>query len=224
LIFIPISVLTAFPTQVKTMLHHSFTRSLACIASAAFLSIGSARAAVIIKFDQIGLDVVASYSGSLDLSGYRVRGQVVATPQSNITPSSGGFGKMQRSYTNWRIYYYSTIAMPFGTVSTKISATSSSGQDFRIVGNNIDISGQSSCVYSDFCSGLDGRMTFSGMTFASMGITPRSTIVASLPNDTITFVVADVPAPATLPLMLGGLGVLAGVARRRSKRVTHAAI
>jgi hypothetical protein len=66
-------------------------------------------------------------------------------------------------------------------------------------------------------------MTFSGMTFASMGITPRSNIVVSLPNDTITFVVADVPAPATLPLMLGGIGLLAGVARRRSKRVAPAA-
>jgi hypothetical protein len=36
--------------------------------------------------------------------------------------------------------------------------------------------------------------------------------------------VAAVPVPGSLPLMLGGLGVLAGVARRRSKRVTHAAI
>jgi probable HAF family extracellular repeat protein len=35
---------------------------------------------------------------------------------------------------------------------------------------------------------------------------------------------ADVPIPAALPLMLGGLGVLAGLARRRSKRVTHATI
>jgi probable HAF family extracellular repeat protein len=36
--------------------------------------------------------------------------------------------------------------------------------------------------------------------------------------------IADVPIPAALPLMLGGLGLLASVARRRSKRVTHAAI
>jgi probable HAF family extracellular repeat protein len=34
---------------------------------------------------------------------------------------------------------------------------------------------------------------------------------------------ADVPVPAALPLMLGGLGVLAGVARRRSKRGAPAA-
>jgi probable HAF family extracellular repeat protein len=36
--------------------------------------------------------------------------------------------------------------------------------------------------------------------------------------------IADVPVPAALPLMLGGIGLLASVARRRSKCVTHAAI
>jgi hypothetical protein len=34
---------------------------------------------------------------------------------------------------------------------------------------------------------------------------------------------ADVPIPAALPLMLGGLGVLASVARRKSKRVAQGA-
>jgi probable HAF family extracellular repeat protein len=35
---------------------------------------------------------------------------------------------------------------------------------------------------------------------------------------------SDVPVPAALPLMLGGLGVLAGLTRRGSKHVAHAAI
>jgi probable HAF family extracellular repeat protein len=54
-----------------------------------------------------------------------------------------------------------------------------------------------------------GNGTIGGVTQAFL-LTPNS--------------VAALPVPASLPLMLGGIGVLAGVARRRSKRVTHAAI
>jgi hypothetical protein len=65
---------------------------------------------------------------------------------------------------------------------------------------------------------LSGALTVPGTTFAGLGIAAGD-YVWSLPNDTVTarFSPAPIPLPPALPLLLGGIGLMAAVARRRAR-------
>ena len=180
-------------------------RKIFAALAALCFSVGNADAAVTWDFQETASGVVGTLSGSLDLAG---AGYVDNFPVSEgITASLGyvGTGGTLRTY---RMTSGPTV---FGTGFG--FAGVSSGSSFMVYGGLSWVG-----VATDYVSGtaLTGTHTFSGMTFASLGIATGS-YQWTMPNDTITvnFGTTPIPLPASLPLLLGALGLAGVVARRR---------
>jgi hypothetical protein len=184
---------------------------LCAAAAAALLSTGSARAALIVNIEQVGLDIVATYSGTLNYGGAATSAYIFTSSSVSFNPSAGSFGILP-SATNTRYTYASSFTTPFGTGGSA-TPTSYAGDAF-VVGSNILWTSQGFANPGSF----SGSMTFAGETYASMGLVPGSTSVATLPNDTITFAVAAVPLPAALPMLGLGLGAMGLIGARRRRK------
>ena len=206
----------------------------ACIAAGALcllLVAAPASASVLWEFDQVGSDVVGTFSGSLDLSNAPFN---FSGPQNSLgyiqpynTSLSGG-GNVSGAGGTFDSYLLSSGPASFGFGTSTIFASSSTGSLFAIQGP-----GTSSCcgtpipgkVYVPEGYGLfslsgplSGTVTFAGATFSSLGITPGD-YVYSLPNDTITLSFVT-PLPAALPLFLSGLGALGLIGWCRKRKST----
>lgn len=109
---------------------------------------------------------------------------------------------------------YAGISGPasFGTGGST-AATATTGSPFFLLSNATVVG-----LPEDYVGeALQSAVTFLGASFASIGIVPGD-YVYSLPNDTVTLRFdepAVIPLPATLPLILGALGLTLAVARRR---------
>lgn len=170
-----------------------------------FLIAGSAQAAVLFSFEETGGDVVGTLSGSLDLEGATPFGPSpipldVIRPNAGFVSVSGGAGAR-----------YAILGPAiFGTGSAVFGV--GDGDAFSVNGGFQAIS-----VPDGYGGGqLNSTLTFAGTTLALLGITPGE-YVYSLPNDTVTlrFNAAVIPLPATLPLLLGALGLGLAALRRR---------
>lgn len=187
---------------------------LLAAATAALLNIAPVNAAVVTQFKQVGSDVVATLSGTLDLTGLTADtslwfGGVPFISPANAAVASNTAGALLD-------LYYGSISGPasFGSggVTLADSRTGDSVSfrpfDFGIFVPHLYVSGGS----------LNATMTFLGKTFADFGVTPGD-YVYNLPSDTYTVRfqdVAPVPLPAGLPLLFGALGLLAVTRRRKS--------
>ena len=186
-------------------------------ASALFLTAvlipAAARAAVTIDIIEVGPDLLATTSGSLDLTGLTFDFPVGNTPgiaSFDAFVATGGPG------TNVE---YEGFTGPSTWGSGNFApASSSSGTYFSVDGSLLALD-----VPTGYVSGspISSTATWLGQSFASLGLIP-GTYVYATPNDTITvnvgLRVAAVPEPATWAMMLVGFFGMALAIRRGRRR------
>jgi hypothetical protein len=178
-------------------------RAFGAVVAAAVLGLttaGHAEAGVVITIEQVGSDVVAQGSGSINLSGLTFDGSVLSG--AAVTPVFGNITFGEAGPTSGDDYGPLTGPSSFGPGIGSIS-TSSSGDTFGVVNGIGNVR-----VPDGYISGapLSGTDTFANSTFSSLGLTP-GTYIYTLPNDTIMVEIgAVVPEPSTLAL--AGIGVL----------------
>jgi hypothetical protein len=162
----------------------------------------------VVNFQEVGPDVIATTSGSIDLSGlsFVLQGPSLAGVRADVAlfVASAGTGDL-----------YSTIAGPssFGPGGLEL-ASSSNGSFFAINGSQQVVG-----VPVGYVSGtaLSATTTFAGRTFADLGLAP-ATYVYNLPADTVTFTFGtSVPEPGAWAMMIGGFALVGAASRRRSK-------
>ncbi|MBS0478621.1 MAG: PEPxxWA-CTERM sorting domain-containing protein [Proteobacteria bacterium] len=187
---------------------------------AAMVCSGPAHAAYVIDFQQIGSDVVATGSGSLNLSaltmvlgGAYVGGGIgLGAPNAATGVGSGNFDS------------FSGISGPlsFGVVVGGVNYFAASANSGPLVG----LSGDASRIHvpHNYISGGSlptSTSTYQNATFASLGLTPGTYIYSwgtGANFDTFTVNIAQaaaaVPEPTTWAMILLGFAVLGLTARR----------
>ena len=197
---------------------HSY-RSLLLTICILGLGNASARAALIMSYEEAGSDVVGTLSGSLDLTG--MSGSCCSfTPVANVAPLFGTFG------TGPENALVITFFDPFASGPSSFGpggqtgATSSSGSPFFFT-----VFFRSIAVPLGYANGdpLNATSTFTNATFSSLGLTPGEYVYTLGSGDTITIRTeqAAVPEPTTLSLLAFGLaGTGMAVRRRRQRKAT----
>lgn len=181
----------------------------AVFAAAAIMASGAAKAAMIVEFTESGGDVIAAYSGSLLMGA----GVVVLSPAlsggndiTSMRPANGGFRALNNSPWTYASTTYSSGA--FGTGAGVISG-SMSGDSFSFSaggGGAGELGAPGNYVPG---APIAGVATFSGRSFASLGLSPGATVISLADGDTITVrIAAAVPAPAAGALLVPALAGL----------------
>jgi hypothetical protein len=176
---------------------------------------GRADAAVVIDIFQSGDNVLATDTGSVDLTdlSYLFSGGTVpfVFPTSGVIALGEGLGDE-----------YVTVIGPasFGTGGFA-AASSSSGGLFEVGLGGL-------AVPLGYVSGtsLSGSATFDGQTFASLGLTPGTYVYTwgSGPDaDHATINIESVPEPSTWAMMLLGFAALGFLGYRRNREAVSIA-
>ncbi|PYE83820.1 hypothetical protein [Pseudoroseicyclus aestuarii] len=180
---------------------------------------GSAAASIVVNaYEQDG-SVVFSYSGSLDLTGMRVSSTQIAN--AGTTPRNGSltFGAYSRTPPT------ATPAFDFYSGFTGLGAFGGGGftrftqPADTFTGAQLSLSSRSIGVLAGSTGGaISGTTVLADASFDSLGLF-RGSYSGSTMNDTVTLTIGDAPAPvpvpASLPLLLGALGLTGLVLRRR---------
>lgn len=178
-----------------------------------------AQAAININVDQVGSDVVATGSGTLDLTGLSFVGVSFATAAIGGLDGYVGVGDEALVWVFSGITGPSSFGYTYGA-----DASFSSGTTFAL---NAALDGSAWAIAPvGYVSGSDinGTATWVGQSIASLRLKP-GTYVYTAPNDTITLdieAIPGIPEPSSWSMMLLGFGLL-GVAVRRTRRSSHCA-
>jgi PEP-CTERM motif len=185
----------------------------------ACLSAAPAQAVYAINIVQSGPNVVATGSGSINLTGLRLLGSLVSTGGA-FNPSSGfiaigGLGSID-SYSDLTV---APVNFGLGTGATASVVT----------GSPVRINSLGFFVPGGYVSGTSlgtSTASWNNATFASLGLRPGSylwTWGSGVSSDSFTLNITapPVPEPTTWGLMLLGLGIT-GAALRRSIAVDRA--
>ena len=177
-----------------------------------------ANAAYVINFEEVGSDVIATGSGSLDISGLSAglpglyNASVFPYPFALVGSGSGKF-----FYDNFSFTGPSSFGPGPGA-----HADSYSGQVAGLFGSTALM------VPSNYISGSDlgiSTGTWQNKSFATLGLIPGTyvwTWGATHPIDTITVKIgAGVPEPATWAMMIIGFGLIGGAMRKRRQLVSY---
>jgi hypothetical protein len=189
---------------------------------------GQVRAGFVITVSQSGPNVVATGSGSIDLTG-------LTTPPTNLPGAAASIQASEpeilvgpaASSLNVDLRGGATGGMPFGSGGGFFMPSSGSGDAFGIVGTSVII------MPHNYVSGtsLSATDTWANKTISGLGLTPgtytwtwNTTPGVVGPNtppttDSVTVnIVAAVPEPASvIPLLTGALGLLGYGWRRRKQ-------
>lgn len=190
---------------------------LGCGALAVLLAFGAenAQSSVLYAFEETGSGVVGAFSGTVDLTDADLIAGGSIGDSIQIAPKVAELVNIAGFVDAYAISGPSSFGSESATGAVATSATSADGPLFGL-------SGIASELYlpRGYTSGdpLSGGLTFAGANFAGLGIT-SGVYVFSLPNDTVTLrfgPAAIIPLPATLPLLLGALGLAALATRRHA--------
>lgn len=222
----------ATPT-VRTTRRLAFRNAAACVAvllvSSVFASLrpGTADAGMIVNIEQQGSDVVASYSGSIDLTGIGFQTITLSSSVNRIAASQGEVsflnGVANRASLTFQGKNPWTVApSAFGTNNTVFFADTVS----VAAGNAFGFNASGFYIESSYVSGttISGSMTFENEILASMGINAGVGIMNATfsSGDTLTVNTA-VPEPTSVALLFTGVaGCVAAGGMRRRRRLSQA--
>ncbi len=182
--------------------------SIAISIIAALLLGATAQAALVISIEEVGNDVVATASGTLNIADLTNTGSGGSQPSGYLNPAGGWLIGGDDSF-----YYYSgaTGASSLGTGGVKVG-DSVTGDVFGLL-----VSQNYILISQTYVSGaqIDGTATWNNQTFATLGLDETSftmTWGSGATADSMT-VTAAVPEPATAGLLgISGL-ILFGIRR-----------
>ena len=188
----------------------------------AFLCTGL-NAAITITFDEIGNDVISSYSGTLNTNDPNIYDYSALGSGPNFNPSLGYFNSLPSGWRTPSGTYL--IDQPSSGPFYDGPRLGSSGRGFGSGGNAnpTDVSGDAFGIFqgslvlpNDWTTGseISGQMTWANTSLASLGIDTSQvhTWVLRGTEDTITMVV---PEPSSYALLLGGIALWRATLRRR---------
>jgi hypothetical protein len=198
------------------------------IAAAAALGVAligaSAQAALVIDIDQVGPDVVATMSGSINMTGLENTNQPGGNLGTGFMESGGDFLSMQSaSVGNGNIFAGITGPATFGTGTTSATASSSTGGSF-----DLEYAAEPLIFLPDsYMSGnsLSGTDTWAGTTLAQLGLTSGASFTYSWGSnadaDSLQINIGpasqSVPEPVSLAMFAAGLTTLGMIRRRRAR-------
>lgn len=174
-----------------------------------------ARAALTIDIQQFGGDVVASASGSLDLSGLSLVTSSGSTSIALVYPSAGTIAVGTPGS--------STVYTGFSTIGSLGSGSFTAANSYTGTLTEADKADGYIFLPHNYSSGtqLNGTATWTSTTLSTLGLTTGSSLVYSWSGDSITVnVLTPVPEPAMAMLpAFGTLLLLAIWQRRRNLRM-----
>ena len=193
---------------------HFLGAMLVSVLTVAVMAPNPARSAVIINFEETGGSVTMNLSGSLDIAGTSFS---FSTPffTTFFSPTSS-FGPNASILVTGNnvadIYFGLSGPSVVGSATGSFFPANPSSTSFWLMPTFNEIG-----VPAGYASGdpLNATLTFTGQSFASMGLTAGDQFVWTLPNDTITMNIVAASAPAGLPLALAAFGAVALIRRRR---------
>lgn len=210
----------------KTHSTKTITR-LACIAGFA-LTASMANAALVLTFTEEASDVRLTYTGSVDLTNANFTGDS-GLNRAGITNSVLTTGvQFNRALSTGIVgadFYTGVDLLGVNLTSGTFSGTAdagNSGEVFQIVGNSFQIVAANDDTADFGVVAPSGFITFSSQTFATMGLDTHDSNVlidlwgarAGATNaELVQFTV--VPEPSAYAALLGGLGLLMVMLRRR---------
>ncbi len=201
-----------------------FSRILGCVFALAFLS-STAQAGFVINFAQVGNDVVATGSGSANLSGLSLFDTSVGA-QINLDAPTGNFrgGTTSTGFARYRFITipptgYGSFNVGFGPGTGDSNIPSSStGDYFGLTAFNSML-----FVSRNYVSGtqLSNTTTWNNRTLANLGLAPEGSVFtytwgSGANADFLTITIAAVPEPSSL-LLLTSAAVGTVIFRRRRK-------
>jgi hypothetical protein len=175
----------------------------------------SAKATYLLRYEEVGADVIAEGSGSLDLTDLNLIHSGGLASCFGAWPSQGlaCVGPLSIAVDTYQGFVGPTS---FGSGGLHL-ATSGSGDFTGIVPLAGNLHPPGGYISGD---ALFGEATFAGADFQDLGLTP-GTYIWSWGNgphaDTFT-VEIGVPEPSTWALLLAGLGALGLVGHRRTRK------
>ena len=194
----------------------------AAMLSGSGLSAPPAQAAYTVTLEQAGGNVVATGSGTLDVTGLGAPG--AGTEEAGIDPMNGSIIAGAASVEDISVYAGLTGPASFGS-GGGTGASSGIGDIVGIRGMTPEILSILLDVPAGYVSGnpLSDTSTYDNATFSSLGVTPGTYVWSwgvSASDDTFTLVIpAVLPEPSSL-LLLGG--ALAGLPLLRTRRRSRA--
>lgn len=161
---------------------------------------GSANGAVVVTFQEIGGDVLATGGGSVITAGLTLRGN--GQINDLVTPSTGFFilGANGGIYNVWQ-----TVSGPgsFGT-GAQTNALAGIGDRFGLA------AGQFLVLPQAYVSGaaLNANATWSNATFSSLGLTPGTYVWTWGTGGNADSLTVSVTTPEPAAILLAGAGLI----------------